>query len=85
MILIMEFDPSQLKNAQDQAKYETQTSLPRIISFKAFTFGLASSRNMIRISLCILFLNIFWRSNTYCIHISKKIILKWLAIILSVY
>lgn len=59
MILIMEFDPSQLKNAQDQAKYETQTSLPRIISFKAFTFGLASSRNMIRISLCILFLNIF--------------------------
>lgn len=41
MIFITEFDPSQLKNAQDQAKYETQTSLPRIISFKVFTFGLS--------------------------------------------
>jgi len=58
-ILIMECDPSQLKNAQDQAKYKTQTSLPRIISFKVFTFGLALPRNMIRISFCILFLNIF--------------------------
>lgn len=41
MIFITEFDPSQLKNAQDQAKYETQTSLPRIISFKVFTFSLS--------------------------------------------
>lgn len=41
MIFITEFDPSQLKNAQDQAKYERQTSLPRIISFKVFTFGLS--------------------------------------------
>lgn len=59
MILITEFDPSQLKNAQDQAKYKTQKSLLRIISFKVFTFGLALPRNMIRISFCILFLTIF--------------------------
>lgn len=84
MILITEFDPSQLKNAQDQAKYKTQKSLLRIISFKVFTFGLALPRNMIRISFCILFLTIFWRSNTYLIPISQKIIQKLLATILSV-
>lgn len=73
MILIMEFDPSQLKNAQDQAKYETQTSLLRIISFKVFAFGLALPRNTAQISFCILFLNIFLKKQylPYCYQ-SKK-------------
>lgn len=49
MILIREIDKSQLKNARDQTKNETQTSLPRITSFKVLTFGLLLARNMIRV------------------------------------
>jgi len=48
-IFIREFDKSQLKNARGQAKKETQTSLPGIISFKVFTFSLSLPRNMIRV------------------------------------